>query len=70
MPAESKAQLRYAYAVKNGDVEADAETKRWANEVISKTKTTKGLPEKKASKKVGTKRGTTKRGSTGTRKRK
>ena len=69
MPAKSKAQLRYAYAVKEGAVKADKKTKEWAEEVTSKTETTKGLPEKKKPK-AGTKRGTTKRGSMGTRKRK
>jgi len=46
MPAKSKRQLRYAYAVEEGTVPADAKTKKWAKDVTQKTTTTKGLPEK------------------------
>jgi hypothetical protein len=40
MPAKSKAQLRKAYALKNRGKDG------WANELIEKTHTTKGLPER------------------------
>ena len=45
MPAKSKAQLRAAYAAK-------ARGEAWGAEMVEKTKTTKGLPERKKKKKV------------------
>ena len=51
MPAVSKAQLRYAYAVSEGKSRANKKTKAWAKDVTAKTGTTKGLPEKVKAKK-------------------
>jgi len=42
MPAKSKKQLRYAFAHKG---------EKWAEEIIAKTHTTKGLPERAKGKK-------------------
>ncbi len=44
MPAKSKAQLRAAYAAK-------ARGEKWGEEMVAKTETTKGLPERVKSKK-------------------
>jgi len=45
MPAKSKAQLRKAFALKAKGKDG------WANELIEKTHTTKGLPERVKGKK-------------------
>lgn len=49
MPAKSKAQLRKAFALKNRGKDG------WAEELIAKTHTTKGLPERVKPKKHGKK---------------
>ena len=54
MPAKSKAQLRKAHAALK-DPHADAKTKKWARDTVKKTKSTKGLPERKKSKRPRTK---------------
>ena len=45
MPAKSKAQLRKAYAMEARGQDG------WAEELIAKTRTTKGLPERVKGKK-------------------
>ena len=50
MPAKSRSQLRYMYAVASGKVKSKSLTKAQAQEFIDKTKNVKKLPNK-ASKK-------------------
>lgn len=45
MPAKSKAQLRWAYAAAEGKV--DGVSPKVGKEIADKTKSTKGLPERK-----------------------
>lgn len=51
MPVRSKQQLKYMYAVKNGDIKNSSLNKKQAQEFIFETKSTKGLPEKVKKKK-------------------
>jgi len=46
MPAKSKAQLRAAYA-------AAERGEKWGKEMVEKTRSTKGLPERRKPKKRG-----------------
>lgn len=45
MPAKSKAQLRWAYAAEEGKV--PGVSPKVGKEIVSKTKSTKNLPERK-----------------------